>query len=159
MEVHIRLLAVPSLPDGGAVVARSALLHEGRAIVIQVNRKHVLTSRALGRADSLLVRHLCAQAITEFCQWFADKRDGRAITRAFRLLCGIPRDAMLSQSAFSTRLANCEALRTLDRLPIYGLAAKDGPFVLFQFEVALREPSDIPNWRREAQPKEEASAS
>jgi hypothetical protein len=147
-NVQVRLLPIPALTDGAAVVARSMLdPDESRVIVINLNRGHVLVTRALARADSLLIRHLCAQGLSDFCRWFDDKRDGHAITGAIRSLCGIPRNAMLSQSAFSTRLATCEAFRTLDKIPIYGPRAKEGPFALFRFTVALRDPSDIPNWQ------------
>jgi hypothetical protein len=158
--VEVRLLVVGSLPDGAAVVARSALA-DGRAIVVNLNRQHVLTARALSRADSLLVRYLSAQAIVDFCRWFDDKGDGRAITRAIRSLCGIPRNATLSDSAFATRLARCEEFHVLDKLPIYGPAPKDELFTLFRLGVALRCPSDIPNWRAsaQAQPKEKEAAS
>jgi hypothetical protein len=159
MEVHVRILAVASIPDGAAVVARSALLDESRSIVVNLNRTHVLTARALGRADSLLVRYLCAQAITEFCLWFNDKADGRAITRAIRSLCDIPPDAMLSQSAFATRLAISEEFRALDKLPIYGPTPKDELFTLFRFTAALRSPSDIPNWIAKRSTQTEATAS
>jgi hypothetical protein len=146
-NVQVRLLPIPALTDGAAVVARSVLdPDESRVILINLNRGHVLVARALIRADSLLVRHLCAQGLSDFCRWFDDKRDGHAITGAIRSLCGIPRDAMLSQSAFSTRLATCEAFRSLDKIPIYGPSPKEGPFTLFGFMVALRHPSDIPNW-------------
>jgi hypothetical protein len=149
MDVLVRLLPVPVLADGAAVVARSVLELDGksRGILIHLNRGHVLVARALSRADSLLIRYLIAQAIAAFSVWFKERADGRAVTKALRSLCGIPRDAMLLNSAFVTRLSACEAFRSLDQLPIYGPSPKEGPFTLFSFRATLRTPSDIPNWK------------
>jgi hypothetical protein len=149
MDIFVRLLPVPVLADGAAVVARSLLELDGktRSILVHLSRRHLLVARALSRADSLLIRYLIAEAIAAFSVWFKDRADGRAVTKALRSLCAIPRDAMLLNSAFITRLSACEAFRSLDQLPIYGPAPKEGPFTLFNFRAALRTPSDIPNWK------------
>ncbi len=121
-DIHVSLLMVQSITEGAAIVARSMLSPDGgsRCIVINLNRKHALVSKALSRADALLVRYLCAQSLSDFSVWFKDRSDGRAITRSLREICAVPKNSNSWGSSFVARLAACEALRAIDQLRIYG---------------------------------------
>jgi hypothetical protein len=147
-DIHVSLLMVQSITDGTAIVARSMLSPDGRSrcIVINLNRKHALVSKALSRADALLVRYLCAQSLSDFSVWFKDRSDGRAVTRSLREICAVPKNSNFWGSSFVARLAACEALRAIDQLKIYGPMPEVGPFHLFDFQADLRSPSDIPSW-------------
>jgi hypothetical protein len=132
---------------GSAVVANSALIDGRRTIIVKLCRSHPLVSRSLAGGDSALVRFLVGLALTEFCLFWGGGHDGSSVRNEFKRMAGIPPGDRAWGSSFASALANCEALKIVDGLPIYGPNPERGPFHVLAFAVALKSPSDIPRWR------------
>jgi hypothetical protein len=145
--VHVAL-QLQTAHGGGTAVARSGIHENGaRGINIWLSQDHLLTNRALSRADSLLIRFLVALALVEFCSFWSGTRDGAATRRALKRLAGIPPHEEAWVSGFASRLAASEAMRVVDNLPIFAKMPQTGPFDLFVLPIEARSPSDIRNWQ------------
>ena len=140
---------VDELNRGGTAVARSAQKDGARTIRIDLNRGHVLVSRALHRADSLTIRFFAGLSLVEFCGYWERSRDGKATHKALLELCGCRPEQRLFGSGLASQLAASPALQTIDKLPIFGLGNESGPFPLFALDAKLRTPSDVAGWSSE----------
>jgi hypothetical protein len=151
ISVTVKLKLVEELSTGGTAVARSALSEEGeRRIRISLNRVHLLVSKSLLRADSLLIRFLVALSLTEFCWAWRQSNDFRAVERALKEIAGMDEDSKIFGSGFTSALAASDPLRVIDSLPIFGREPKEGPHELFSFRAPLATPSNILGWREGA---------
>jgi hypothetical protein len=133
--------------SNATAVAHSRLINGQRIIRIGLCQNHLLVSRALQRTDALTVRFLTALALIEFCQFWANARDGASVCRELRKLAGFAPSENAFGSAFASRLSISETMRTIDALAIFGRSPEHGPHELFSFEAAQRSPSDVTNWR------------
>jgi hypothetical protein len=148
IAVTVKLKLVDELSTGGTAVARSALSKEGeRRIRISLNRVHLLVSKALLRADSLLIRFLVSLSLTEFCWAWRQSNDFRAVERALKQIAGMDEESKIFGTGFTSALAASDTLRVIDSLPIFGRSDEVGPFKLFDFTAPLSTPSNILGWR------------
>ena len=148
VTVVVKMKLVDELSTGGTAIARSALSKESaRRIRISLNKSHLLVSRALLRADSLLIRFLVSQSLTEFCWAWKQSRDFKAIEQAFKRIAGMDEESRIFGSGFTSALAASDTMRVIDSLPIYGREPIDGPHELFSFTTPLFTPSNILGWR------------
>lgn len=152
-DVLITLRLVPELPRGEPVQIRSALGKNGeRVIQLSLNASHLMVSRSLKRADTLVVRFLLCLALAEYTGFWANRRDGRAVKAALVQAAGIQPER--GGIALASRLAATEFLRALDVIPIFGPAPSDQTHQLVTLRgVPLLAVSDIPNWRLRQAPK------
>ena len=149
-DVLITLQLVPELPRGEPVQIRSALGNGGeRVIQLSLNAGHIIVSRSLKRADTLVVRFLLCLALPEYTVFWVNSGDGRAVKAALVQAAGIEQER--GGIALASRLAATEFLRALDVIPIFGPAPSDQTHQLVTLPgVLLLVVSDIPNWRSSA---------
>ena len=146
--VTVKLKLVDELATGGTALAKSALSKEGgRRIRISLNRSHLLVSKSLLRSDSLLIRFLVAQSLTEFCWAWRQSNDFRSVERALKWIAGMDEESKIFGTGFTSALAASDALRIIDSLPVFGRSGEAGPFELFAFTAPLATPSNILGWR------------
>jgi hypothetical protein len=146
-DVIVTLCVVPELPKGEVVRVRSKLGPAGeRFIDLSLNSGHILVSRSLKRADTLLVRFLLCMALAEYIGFWRGKPDGQAIKEAITKAAGIEPENFWGLT-LASKLAGSELLRVLDKTPIFGPAPSEEVIELLKLKVQLREYSDIPHWR------------
>jgi hypothetical protein len=152
--VVVTLCVVPELPKGEVVRIRSKLGEAGeRVIELSLNSGHILVSRSLKRADTLLVRFLLCMALAEYVGFWRGRHDGQILKEAITTAAGIEPENFWGLT-LASKLAGSELLRSLDSTLVFGPAPSEEVFELFKLTVQLREYSDIPNWR----PKREGVA-
>ena len=111
-----------------------------------MNRSHLLISKSLQRADSLLIRFLVALSLTEFCWAWRQSNDFRAVERALKQIAGMDAESKVFGSGFVSKLAASDAARHR-RIAVFGRGGEAGPFALFSFQAPLSTPSTILGWR------------
>jgi hypothetical protein len=84
----------------------------------------LLVKRALHRADTVTVRFLIGLSLVEYCLFWWHASDGKGVTDALRQAAGYSLDERVWGSAFASRLANSDLLRSVDQLPIFGANKK-----------------------------------
>lgn len=152
--VVVMVRVVNELPKGEPVMVRSKRGAAGeRSIHLWLNAGHLIVSRSLKRADTLVIRFLLCMAVAEYLNFWGNRFDGRSLRDAITKLAGIEGENFWGLT-LASKLAGSELLRVLDRLPIFSPVPSEENFELFRLTVQLREYSDIRNWR----PKREGVA-
>jgi hypothetical protein len=112
--------------------------------------RHLLVDRALHRADTVTIKFLIGLSLIEYIVFWWRTHDGQGVTKALREAAGYAPDERAWGSAFASRLAISDFLRSVDQLPIFGANPQSGPHKLGELKAVLSHPSDIPRWRLEA---------
>ena len=149
-DVVVTLRLAGELPNGEPVRVRSVLGSGGeRLIQLWLNAGHLIVSRSLARADTLLIKFLLCLALAEYVGFWQRKAryDGGALREAIIRLAAIEPENFWGIS-LASRLCASELLRSLDTLPIFGPSPSQEPYTLFALPaVRLRERSELPTWR------------
>jgi hypothetical protein len=101
---------------------------------------------ALMRADVETIRFAVGLALVEWTLYWERARDGQGVCTALRNLAGYAADERAWGSGFATRLANCAAMRAVDKLPIFLRSPSLERHPLFSFNAIVRVPSDVHKW-------------
>ena len=92
--------------NGATAIAHSALDPGGQRIIRSgLCANHLLVNRALQRADTVSIRFFVALALVEFCQFWANSRDGASVCRELRKLAGYQSHENAWGSGVASRLS------------------------------------------------------
>jgi hypothetical protein len=148
--VSVTVQVVGELPNGEPVRVRSVLGATGERIIgLWLNAGHIVVSRSLTRADSVLIKFLLCLALSEYIGFWKvrARHDGGALSHAIIRLAAIKSESYWGLS-LGSKLCASELFRSLDVLPIFGPAPSQETHTLFTLSaVQLRQRSDLPNWR------------
>lgn len=147
-DVSVIMQLVAELPNNEPIRVRSVLGTKGeRNIHLSLNTNHLIVSRSLKRADTLLIRFLLCIALAEYLQFWGRRHDGQSLRAAITKAAGIEPEQYWGLT-LATKLSASELLRSLDATPIFGPGPSEAVHTLFVLSaVRLRETSDMPNWR------------
>jgi hypothetical protein len=157
-DIVVTLRLAGELPNAEPVRVRSVLGKGGERIIqLWLNAGHLVVSRSLTRADTLIIKFLLCLALAEYIGFWRGRarHDGGALREAIIQQAAIEPENFWGIS-LASRLCASELLRSLDTLPIFGPSPSQDSHTLFTLPaVRLRERSELPNWRvRNAQKKE-----
>jgi hypothetical protein len=148
--VSVTVQVVGELPNGEPVRVRSVLGSRGERIIqLWLSAGHLVVSRSLKRADTLLIRFLLCLALSEYVGFWKGRarHDGGALSRAIIQLAAIESEGFWGIT-LAGKLCASELFRSLDQTPIFGPSPDQEPHLLFMLPaVQLRERSELPNWR------------
>jgi hypothetical protein len=147
--IAVLLKVATSLPRPlEPVMIRSAIELDGQRVInVTLNGAHLLVSRSLKRADSLLLRFIISLAIVEYLQFWGNAPDGKPLRAAILRTAKIEGEGYFGIS-LASKLAASELLRSLDSMPIFGPTPVSTTHTLFTFHATLMVESRTANWNR-----------
>jgi hypothetical protein len=131
---RVNVTAILSIADAiqdepGVGIIRSQLsVAKERQIHVRLNRAHLLTARALARADTTTTKFFVALLLSEYCVYWRKSDDGRRIYAGILDTAGIPREPRLWWTGLAAALAKSPLFGHLINCPSSDPSARPGRF-------------------------------